>query len=179
MSVLSWLHRLTDRLVPTGRILDPEDCLDEPREPVRVTLHTTPRPSVFPPPVCVGRVKPRLGASAVRRRLLDEVSTQDMPQPMRRGVMMDRFFVYDPECGFETYATAKEAEEAAEGILEAYRDDAGDGWDECVTNLCWGEIREQAVQTDCNPAPEGSAFDEYWDFGLVSVTSDPCEVGHG
>jgi len=89
---------------------------------------------------------------------------------------MGRFFVYDPECGFETYTTAKEAEEAAEGILEEYRDNAGDGWDECVASLCWGEIREQVVQTDRRPAPEGSSFDEYWDFGLKPVVPDESEA---
>lgn len=59
MGILAWLHRLTDAVIPTGRILDPEDCLDEPpRRTVRVhgyqepQLHTVILPSFDPPPVC-------------------------------------------------------------------------------------------------------------------------------
>ena len=47
---------------------------------------------------------------------------------------MDRFFSQCPDCGFETYKTAKEASDSADAHLDHYRDDAGEGWSEggCV-----------------------------------------------
>lgn len=85
---------------------------------------------------------------------------------------MSNYFVSDPECGDEFYETADEAKKEAELILDFYRDASGDGWDECVTSLCWGIVLEECNQTKCEPAPKGSEFDEIWDFGLV-----PTEAG--
>ena len=56
----------------------------------------------------------------------------------------DGFFAYDPECGFDTYDTAEGAKDAAEEILDSYRDNASDGWDEASSQICWGKISECA-----------------------------------
>jgi len=80
-----------------------------------------------------------------------------------------RFFVHDPECGDEFFDTAEEAKAHAESLLDEYRDGSGDGWNEIVTNICWGEVREQCVLMTCVPAPPGSEFDEIWDFGFREV----------
>ncbi len=77
-----------------------------------------------------------------------------------------RYFVNDPEDGVEFFDTEQEARDHAEHVLQQYRDLSVDGWDECVTWICWGEVKERVVQTICRPAEQGSGVDEYWDFGL-------------
>jgi hypothetical protein len=57
-----------------------------------------------------------------------------------------RFWSFDGDCR-DTHATAEEARKACERALDDYRDDAGDGWDEAVTSIMWGEIRELVVET--------------------------------
>lgn len=95
---------------------------------------------------------------------------------------MDRFFSYDPDgYGIELHATAKEAKAAAEAALQAYRDDAADGWNESVDGVCWGEIRERTEvisrQTgcevwECGDDCEGHEYDEYIDYGLVPLDKE-------
>jgi len=71
-----------------------------------------------------------------------------------------------PECGFETFKTAKEAEADAEAHLDHYRDDAPDGWNDEVTGICWGEVKASVDETERRP------FDPATDFGI-----DPdCEA---
>jgi hypothetical protein len=60
--------------------------------------------------------------------------------------MMEKFFAYHPDAGFYTYPSAELAKEDAERWIEEYREDAGEGWDELVENICWGEIKQQAVE---------------------------------
>lgn len=50
------------------------------------------------------------------------------------------FFAYDSETGFERFATEAEAKAAAQESIEAYREDAGEGWAEEVENICWGVV---------------------------------------
>lgn len=63
---------------------------------------------------------------------------------------MKKYFVFDDETGFDTFSTAEKAKTAAEESIANYRENAPKGWDECVENVCWGEIKEQAIQFDCN-----------------------------
>ena len=61
---------------------------------------------------------------------------------------MKRFFSHDPgDCGIKFHDTAEEARDAAEAALDAYRDEAPDGWDENTDSVCWGEVREQVQET--------------------------------
>jgi len=77
------------------------------------------------------------------------------------------WFVYDPVDGASFYATEDEAHARAEELLEEERDESGDsGWNEHVTDICYGRVVGSVVQTKSEPAPEGSAFDEYWEFAL-------------
>lgn len=58
---------------------------------------------------------------------------------------MSLYFVYSADNGFETFATAAEAEAVAEDIINQYREDAyEDGWDEDVESVCWGKISQKA-----------------------------------
>lgn len=89
-----------------------------------------------------------------------------------------RFVVFDPEDGPEWFETADAAKAHAETILEAERDKSVDGWNEEVTEICWGEFvcLGEVVRTKCEKAEEGSEFDEWWDFELKSTPSQQSEV---
>lgn len=82
-----------------------------------------------------------------------------------------RFFSYDPNVGFQFHATAKEAQADADTILQHYRDEARDGWNEDVERLCWGEVVERARITHCRPPAEGEPYewDEFREYGLAPV----------
>lgn len=58
------------------------------------------------------------------------------------------FFSYDPEDGFDIHKTKEEAIAACNLAIDGYRDIAGDGWDECVELICWGEIKQRATVCD-------------------------------
>lgn len=80
-----------------------------------------------------------------------------------------KFFAYDPDGGLEFFATEREAIEFANDIIEVYRDESGDGWDEVVGNVCWGEIKQRAAMCNITPAPEGSDFDFQCDYQLTNI----------
>ncbi|PHR58771.1 MAG: hypothetical protein COA47_10220 [Robiginitomaculum sp.] len=76
--------------------------------------------------------------------------------------MKKKYFLYDPENGFETYETKLECEKAAEESIEYYLDDF---WNESVTNLVIGVITHSATKTDVERQPEDqeTAEEEGWD----------------
>lgn len=60
---------------------------------------------------------------------------------------MPLYFSYDSEGdGFTIHKTAEEAKLASNNDLACYRDYAVEGWDESVTHVCWGEIKESAIE---------------------------------
>ena len=65
-----------------------------------------------------------------------------------------KFFMYEPDNGFETYKTAEEAKAAAEEAIHYYRGDACDGWPEEVDQVCWGEIKQTTIQVGLRPKEE-------------------------
>ena len=64
---------------------------------------------------------------------------------------MKRFFSYDPNDRVRFHATAEEAKAEAQHAFDMYRDEAGDGWDESVGDVCWGEVKEQVQETFRRP----------------------------
>jgi hypothetical protein len=86
------------------------------------------------------------------------------------------WFVYDPVDGVSFYAIEAEARDRAGALLEEERDDIDPdtGWNEHVSDICYGRVIGRVVRTKCEPAPEGSGFDEVWDFALKTV-----EAPHG
>lgn len=52
---------------------------------------------------------------------------------------MTKWFSFDGE-SFETHNTEAEAKVEAERAMEWWADDAGDGWDELSTQVCYGRI---------------------------------------
>lgn len=82
-----------------------------------------------------------------------------------------KFFGYDPETGFETFKTKEEAINYAQEAIDWYREGAGDGWDECVTSVCWGEIKGETVEVGLRPATEDAetSCEMYCDYILKEV----------
>ncbi|UGA37884.1 hypothetical protein JOS77_28765 [Chromobacterium haemolyticum] len=56
------------------------------------------------------------------------------------------YFAYDPDTGFEQFNTEAEAMAFAQVAIDAYREVAGDGWDEDVENVCWGVVHGTTQQ---------------------------------
>ena len=62
-----------------------------------------------------------------------------------------KFFSYDPEDSFQLHATEDEAKTRAQNAIDLYRDDASDGWAEEVDEVCWGELRQSAMEIEIEP----------------------------
>jgi hypothetical protein len=81
-----------------------------------------------------------------------------------------RYFAYSPDCGMEFFNTAKEARDHADACIDDYKESsADDGWGEDVTAVCWGEVKEQASQTNVREPPTGSGFEFFCDYELTNV----------
>jgi hypothetical protein len=89
---------------------------------------------------------------------------------------VNEFYTYDPEDGFEIWATAAQAEEAAKALMDAYRDAAPtDGWHEDQEAVCWGELRQMghAQIISRRPGEDGEEFDEYVEYDMrPTITGD-------
>jgi hypothetical protein len=84
--------------------------------------------------------------------------------------MSMKYFSYSPDDGFHAHETAEQAKAAAESALQLYRDEAdGDGWDESVTEVCWGEVLQRAKETDRREVEDGSTFDYYCDYTMEAM----------
>lgn len=82
-----------------------------------------------------------------------------------------RFFMFEPDSGFETYKTAEEARAAAEEAIDYYRGDAVDGWPDEVSQICWGEIKQESQQTGLRPREEGDpgSCEMICDYALTDI----------
>lgn len=72
---------------------------------------------------------------------------------------MKKFFLYDPENGFDTYETVEDVARAAEESIPYYLDGT---WDDNVDNLVTGVITHTAQQTDIEYKPEDPKVVEDW-----------------
>jgi len=82
-----------------------------------------------------------------------------------------RYFMYDPESGFETYATEQEAKDAAADAINYYRGEACDGWPDEVEQVCWGEIKQDTHQVGLREREEGDkgSCEMICDYQLVDA----------
>lgn len=84
------------------------------------------------------------------------------------------FFSYDHEDGIEFHETAEEAKARAEKALDMDRDVAEDGWDDNVTDICWGEVKGRVVETMRRPTtPEDNTDCEEWVDYAMQDTPNP------
>lgn len=73
----------------------------------------------------------------------------------------EKWFSYDPDNGFETHATEEKARANAEESLHWHKQEAADyGWDENVTQICWGKIAQEVVMTSRETKPPPDQLDE-------------------
>lgn len=74
---------------------------------------------------------------------------------------MAKFFSFDPDNGFDFHNTAELAKAECEKAFQYHREEAAcDGWSEEVGQVCWGEIKEQAVLVREAPRPAEDELDE-------------------
>ena len=78
---------------------------------------------------------------------------------------MKRFFSYDPNDRIRFHDTSEEAQAEAQHAFDLYEQDASEGWDENVDEVCWGEIKGTVQMTSRRP------YDPEQDSHL-----DPAEV---
>lgn len=80
------------------------------------------------------------------------------------------WYSYDPERGYETFNTPKEAEDDAEACLEHLRDKASDGWHEDTEAVQWGAIVPLAYAAKVGERPhEDPSFDYWCDYAIEAV----------
>lgn len=90
--------------------------------------------------------------------------------------VVDGWFSFDPDNGFERHLTEPRARGAALLALDHYRDDCrdSDGWAEEVDRVCYGQILGVVVETGRGIEVEGDPVAEEWvDYGLRPVASTP------
>jgi len=83
------------------------------------------------------------------------------------------YFSYDNEDGIKFHDTAEEAKHRAEAALEANRDYASEGWEDTVSDICWGEVNGHVVETMRRPTtPEDDVdYDEFVDYALLDCAN--------
>lgn len=81
--------------------------------------------------------------------------------------MSENYFAYDPDQGFETYATAELAEAAAKSAIAYYAENSDEGWCEEVEEVVWGEIRGHSAQVKIKTCVN------YELAAVAAYTSDP------
>lgn len=85
-----------------------------------------------------------------------------------------KFFAYDPDSGFELFATEAEAKKFADDAIEYYRGDAfTDGWPDEVNQVCWGRLMGESTKVNARPVDlqcdYEARFSEICDFQIVDV----------
>lgn len=92
---------------------------------------------------------------------------------------MNRYFLYDPGNGFETFRTIEERDAAAKEAIEYHLDD---GWSEDVTQVCVGEVTGVATKANVRTKPKRSDFpneeeydDAIADWGGESMYDELCD----
>jgi hypothetical protein len=92
------------------------------------------------------------------------------------------FFSYDYLDGITFHETADEAKWHAQMYLDNSQDVAMDsGWDENVTDICWGEVKGRVQETSRRPSKSGEPgdFDEYVEYSLLesNASHEPASEG--
>lgn len=89
------------------------------------------------------------------------------------------YFAYDPDAGFEQFNTEAEAMVFAQAAIDAYREVAGDGWDEDVENVCWGVVHgttQQVAVDDDYDGRHGLGEMLFVDYILTGPAPAPARV---
>lgn len=82
---------------------------------------------------------------------------------------------------FQTHTSEAKAKAAADDAMSSWRDDAGDGWDELATQVCYGKVthavrveREEITDENRHTVPYGSECIEFHHLEPINATCDGC-----
>lgn len=86
------------------------------------------------------------------------------------------YFAFAPECGFDYFANKQDAIDTAQAEIDAYRDDAFDGWDEDVRRVSWGIVIQRADGVDADGVHISDSRHTYQtcDYQLVDMVKSPA-----
>lgn len=86
------------------------------------------------------------------------------------------YFAFSPEYGFDYFANKQDAIDTAQAEIDAYRDDAFDGWDEDVRRVSWGIVIQQADGVDAEGVHISDSRHTYQtcDYQLVDMIKTPA-----
>ncbi|EOI2370517.1 hypothetical protein [Klebsiella aerogenes] len=86
------------------------------------------------------------------------------------------YFAYSPEYGFDYFKDKQSSIDTAQAEIDAYREDAGDGWSEDVHRVSWGVVIQQAQGFDAQGKHTSHSQHTYQtcDYRLVDLVSTPA-----
>ncbi|EOH0527764.1 hypothetical protein ACLMVZ_002407 [Klebsiella aerogenes] len=86
------------------------------------------------------------------------------------------YFAYSPEYGFDYFKDKQSAIDTAQAEIDAYREDADDGWSEDVQRVSWGVVIQQAQGFDAQGKHTSHNQHTYQtcDYRLVDLVSTPA-----
>lgn len=86
------------------------------------------------------------------------------------------YFAYSPEYGFDYFKDKQSAIDTAQGEIDAYREDAEDGWSEDVQRVSWGGVIQQAQGFDAQGLHTSDSQHKYQtcDYRLVDAIATPA-----
>lgn len=86
------------------------------------------------------------------------------------------YFAYSPEYGFDYFKDKQSAIDTAQAEIDAYREDADDGWSEDVQRVSWGFVIQQAQGFDAQGLHTSDSQHTYQtcDYRLVDSVATPA-----
>ncbi|MFN2011662.1 hypothetical protein [Escherichia coli] len=86
------------------------------------------------------------------------------------------YFAYSPEYGFDYFKDKQSAIDTAQDEIDAYREDAEDGWSEDVQRVSWGVVVQQAQGFDAQGLHTSDSQHTYQtcNYRLVDVVKTPA-----
>ena len=86
------------------------------------------------------------------------------------------YFAYSPEYGFDYFKDKQSAVDTAQEEIDAYREDADDGWSDDVQRVSWGVVIQQAQGFDAQNLHTSNSQHTYQtcDYKLVDAVETPA-----
>lgn len=86
------------------------------------------------------------------------------------------YFAYSPDYGFDYFRDKQSAIDTAQAEIDAYREDADDGWSEDVQRVSWGVVIQQAQGFDAQGLHTSDSQHTYrtCDYRLVDSVATPA-----
>lgn len=86
------------------------------------------------------------------------------------------YFAYSPEYGFDYFKDKQSAIDTAQDEIDAYREDAFDGWSEDVRRVSWGIVIQQAQGFDAQGLHTSDSQHTYQtcDYRLADSVETPA-----